>query len=385
MGDRALRCAGVAMGVLALGLFVSGGTLNVDSENILVDIMGLIAFVSPALVGAYLIWRLPRNAIGWTLAGFGLTFTLGVMGETIALTDQPLASFGAWLSTWAWAGSMVLILVLLPLLFPEGRLPSSRFGWVVPTSIVGLALVIFGNAFKPSVVIDGVTIALPIPLDLPLAVFDVSSAMGMALLLVAVGGAVTACVLRFRRSRGLERRQMKLFFAALIASVIGMALNLVMYELGSEALANAIFAGFVLVLVGSIAIAVLRYRLYDLDRVISRTVSYALLVIILGSVYAFGAVWLPTRLAGGRSPLFVAVSTLAVAALFTPLRRRVMTWVDRRFNRSSYDAERVSHAFASHLRSEVDADRLAADWADVVTDTLEPSLVGVWVRADRSG
>jgi hypothetical protein len=370
------------MGVFALAVFLYGGLMGPESPITVIDVLGMTAFLIPAFVGAYLVWRLPANPVGWILAGFGLTFTLGVIGETIALTDHPWAPFGAWLSTWAWAGSMVLILVLLPLLFPEGKLPSSRFKWVIPTSVVGLGLIVLGNAFKASTVIEGVAVALPTPVDLPPAIFDVSSAVGMALLLLATAGAVTACVVRFRRSRGVEHQQMRVFVTALVASVVGMGLNLVFYETGNEALANAIFAVFVLVLVGSIAMAVLRYRLYDFDRIMSRTVTYALLVLILGSVYAAGAVWLPTRLAGGESPLFVAGSTLAVAALFSPVRRRVMGWVDRRFNRSGYDAQRVADAFAIRLRDQVDADRLVGDWAEVVTGTLEPSVVGVWVRAD---
>jgi hypothetical protein len=376
------------MGMIALGLFVYAATLNVESDNLFVDIMGLVAFISPALVGAYLMWRLPRNAVGWTLAGFGLTFTLGVIGETIALTGEPLASWGAWFSSWAWAASTVLLLVLLPLRFPDGKLLSPRFRWVTPTALIGLGLVVFGNAFEPSAELTmagaKITVDLPLPLDVPPAIFDASAILGMALVLAAVGGAMTAAVLRFRRSKALERQQMRVFAASLVFAVSGIAVNLVLFAIGLVAAANVILSTMVLVLVSSIAVAVLRYRLYDLDRVISRTVSYALLVIILGSVYVIGAVWLPTRLAGGRSPLFVAGSTLAVAALFTPLRRRVMTWVDRRFNRSSYDAEQVNHAFAAHLRDQVDADRLAADWAHVVTGTLQPSLVGVWVRADPS-
>jgi hypothetical protein len=322
------------------------------------------------------------------LAGFGLTFTLGVIGETIALTGEPLAAWGAWFSSWAWAASTVLILVLLPLRFPDGKLLSPRFNWVTPTALIGLGLVAFGNAFKASTELTmagaKVTVDLPTPLDLPPAIFDASAFLGMALMMTAVGGAVTAVVLRFRRSTAMERQQMRVFAAGLVFAVSGIAVNLVLFEIGLEAAANVILSTMVLVLVSSIAVAVLRHRLYDLDRVISRTVTYALLVVILGSVYVIGAVWLPTRLAGGRSPLFVAGSTLAVAALFTPLRRRVMTWVDRRFNRSSYDAQKVNHAFAAHLRDQVDADRLAADWADVVTGTLEPSLVGVWVRNDPS-
>jgi hypothetical protein len=205
----------------------------------------------------------------------------------------------------------------------------------------------------------------------------------MGFMLAAVGGAVTACVSRFRRSVGMEHQQMKVFVAALIVSVAGMGLNLVFYEIGDETVANAIFAVFVLVLVGSIAMAVLRYRLYEFDRLIRRTVTYAFLVLILGSIYVMGAVWLPTRLVGQESPFFVAASTLAVAALFTPIRRVVMRWVDRRFNRSAYDAQGIADGFTARTRDRVDADLLAADWADVVTEALEPSLVGVWVRSDN--
>ncbi len=383
-----LRWAGVVMGLIALAMFVFIGTQGVESVTPLVDIMGLAAFASPALVGAYLVWRLPDNAVGWTLAGFGLTFTLGVIGETIATMDGPLAPFGAWLESWLWAASTVALLVLLPLRFPDGVLPSTRFRWVTPLALAGLGLVVFGNAFKPSYMASDpggeVGVPLPLTIDLPIAVFDASAFLGMALMLASVGGAVVSSVIRFRRSAGVERQQMKVFAGALVFSVTGMALNLVLYEIGEESAANLVFATLVLVLVASIALAVLRYRLYDFDRLVSRTVSYALLVVILGSLYVLGAVWLPTRLIGQQSPIFVAGSTLAVAALFTPIRRWVMRWVDRRFNRSIYDAQRVSDVFAARLRDQVDAERLAADWANVVRVTLEPSMVGVWVREESS-
>ena len=282
-------------------------------------------------------WRLPENPIGLILAGFGLTFTLGVIGESLAAIDHSLTSWGVWFGTWQWALSMGLILVLLPLRFPDGRLPSSRYRWVTPVMVVGLAMLIFGNAFKESalVTVGQTEVEVPLPLGLPLAsdVFDTVSLLGLALMLAAIGGAVVSAVMRFRRSSGIERQQMKVFAGALSISIVGMTLNLILYELGNEPAANALFAIWVLVLVASIALAVLRYRLYDFDRVISRTVSYALLVLILGAVYVAGAVWLPTRIVGEQSPLFVAGSTLAVAALFTPARRRVMTWVDRRFYR----------------------------------------------------
>lgn len=373
------------MCLVALALFLVIGSQDVGSQNPLVDILGLLAFASPALVGGYLVWRLPDNPVGWILTTFGLTFTLGVMGESLAAIDHPLTAWGVWLGTWQWALSMGLILVLLPLRFPNGILPSPRFRWVTPVMLTGLSLLILGNAFRHSTEVstpDGVVVVdLPLGLPWPSIVLDVIAGIGLVVMLTAVGGAVTSAVMRFRNAAGIERQQMKVFAGALTASIIGMALNLVLYETGNELVANAVFAVWVLVLVASIAVAVLRYRLYDFDRVISRTVTYAVVVLILAMVYVLGAVWLPTRIIGRQSTLFVAGSTLAVAALFTPLRRRVMKWVDRRFNRSAYDAQRVTEGFAARLRDQVDADRLAADWASVVSGTLEPSAVGVWVRA----
>ena len=378
------RWLGVVMGLVGLAMLLFAGARDFDSPYPLVDILGLLAFASPAIVGAYLVWRLPENPIGLILAGFGLTFTLGVSGESLAAIDHSLTSWGVWFGTWQWASSMGLILVLLPLRFPDGRLPSSRYRWVTPVMLVGLAMLIFGNAFKESalVTVGQTEVEVPLPLGLPLAtdVFDTVSLLGLALMLAAVGGAVVSAVMRFRRSIGIERQQMKVFAGALSISIFGMTFNLVLYELGNEPAANALFAIWVLVLVSSIAVAVLRYRLYDFDRIVSRTVSYALLVLILGAVYVAGAVWLPTQIVGEESPLFVAGSTLAVAALFGPVRRRVMTWVDRRFDRSRYQMERVMDDFSSHLQGQVDPDRMASDWVNLVTDTLRPTTVGVWVR-----
>ncbi|HEU5112298.1 MAG TPA: hypothetical protein VFU96_03210, partial [Acidimicrobiia bacterium] len=155
---------------------------------------------------------------------------------------------------------------------------------------------------------------------------------------------------------------------------------LFLYEMGNEPAANALFAIWVLILMASIALAVLRYRLYDFDRVISRTASYAVLVLILGTVYVVGAVWLPTRIVGEQSPLFVAGSTLAVAALFTPIRRSVMAWVDRRFYRSRYQMELVIHEFSSHLQDQVDPDQMASACVGLIADTLSPTTAGVWVK-----
>jgi hypothetical protein len=378
-----LRWGGVALGGLALALFAYGGLQDVESESLLVDVLGAVAFASPALVGTYLIWRLPENAVGWILAGFGLSFTLGVMGETIGTTSNPAASWFAWLSTWQWAALMVLILVFLPLRFPDGKAPSPRYRWVTPVALGGLILVILGNAFRESTGLASaegpVVVELPTPLPLSAAAFDALAVVGLVLMLAAVCGAIGASITRYRASVGIERQQMKVFVGSLIFATLGMALNLVLYEIGF-AFADGLFALMVLVLVASIAVAVLRYRLYEFDRLISRTVSYALLVLILGAVYAFGAIWLPARVLGYDSPVFVAASTLVIAAIFNPIRRRVMTWVDRRFNRSRYRLELIMDDFAGTLRDQVDVDRMTAEWVGLVTETLQPSTAGVWVR-----
>ncbi len=135
------------MGLVALAMFVYMSVQNSEEPILLVDILGLLAFTSPAVVGAYLVWRVPGNPVGLILAGFGLTFTLGVLGESLAAIGEPFTSWGVWFGTWQWALSMGLILVQLPLRFPDGRLLSTRYRWVTPVMFAGLAMLIFGNAF----------------------------------------------------------------------------------------------------------------------------------------------------------------------------------------------------------------------------------------------
>jgi hypothetical protein len=193
-------------------------------------------------------------------------------------------------------------------------------------------------------------------------------------------GAIVGVVLRFRRSTGLERQQMRVFGAGLVVILSMVILNLFLYELGHSAIANFLLVSGIGVLIASISVAVLRYRLYDLGRVISRTITYSIVAVLVALVYALGAVWLPTLLLGEQSPIFVAGSTLVVAAMFNPTRRRVMNWVDRRFNRSKFDAERVADEFAGSLRDQLHDREIVDGWVGVVSQTMQPTSVGVWVR-----
>jgi hypothetical protein len=161
-------------------------------------------------------------------------------------------------------------------------------------------------------------------------------------------------------------------------------LTLLLVVVGLEAVdttwGELLLVAGVVAIPAAVAIAVLRYRLYEIDRLVSRTVGYVVVLGVLTAVYVVGAVWLPTRLLGEQTPLFVAASTLTVAGLFGPLRRRVVVWVDRRFYRARYDADRVAEAFSSRLRDEIDMANLTADWVGVVAMTLKPTTIGVWVN-----
>jgi hypothetical protein len=204
----------------------------------------------------------------------------------------------------------------------------------------------------------------------------------MGLMLACVAAALFGAIGRFRRSADIERQQIKVFAGGLAVAVVSVLLNLVLYESGLELLANIVFTLVVLTLVSSIAVAVLRYRLYDFGRVIRRTVTYGLVSVVLAGIYVGSVLGLQTVL-GSADPLAVAASTLAAAAMFQPVRRRVQGFVDRRFDRTRYDAARVVEGFSTRLRDSVDLDGLEADLAGVVASTLRPAGVGLWVR-DKS-
>jgi hypothetical protein len=379
------RWLGVVMGLASLGVIVYGQTQSPQVEYWLLDILGLLAFASPSVIGAYLVWRLPPNPVGWILAGFGLAFTVGVIGEDIALTGGPLARWGAWIGSWEWALSMALLLIFLPLLFPDGRLPSRRFRWVPPVALSGLALVVFGNALRPTaeVVIGTSEVVVPLPISAPqlTSLFDPAAMVGMGLMLVSVVAALVGAVGRFRRSSGIERQQIKVFAGALVVGLVGVLLNLVLYESGFEILANIVFALVVLTVVTSIAVAVLRYRLYDFGRVIRRTVTYGLVSVVLAGIYVGSVLGLQAVL-GSDDALAVAGSTLAAAAMVQPVRRRIQGFVDRRFDRERYDAGRVVDGFGTRLREEVDLDGLTTDLTAVVGQTLRPASVSLWLREE---
>jgi hypothetical protein len=360
-----------------------------------------LGVVSLVTTGAFLVSRLPHHRIGWllvlgglVLAASGATSGLADYGLTVHPGAVPGAIWLAWISEWTWAPEIACLFVLLPLFYPSGGVPSPRWRVVV---VIGAALVLVGggaSALSPWA-------PDPFPVDNPLALGGTAGTV-MSFLnnvvgtgLVVSGGslAVASLLVRYRRGSGIERAQLKWFAA--VATVTGVAalVNIATNSssgapastgiLGSiSAASNVLLFGGLALLPLAIGIAVLRYRLYEIDRLVSRTLAYGLVTVVLvavfgGAILALQALLSP--LTGGNT-LAVAGSTLLVAALFQPLRRRVQRVVDRRFNRARYDAQAAVSAFAARLRDEVDLDTLQGSLLTLVEATLEPTTLALWVR-----
>jgi Na+-transporting NADH:ubiquinone oxidoreductase subunit NqrE len=344
-----------------------------------------------SIIGAIIASRLPANPVGWLFCAAACAIAVVNLSAEYAIyallarpDSLPAGEGLAWLAFWVWIPSIGCIVLSL-LLFPNGRLPSSRWRWLGWLSVLLTIAGAVWVALSPGVIDNLGFIRNPLGIEgLPRGYKAVSTIMS-ALVFVA---AVSTLGLRLLRTRGIERQQLK--WPAFVAVVAGVA-N-VLYD---TAISEAIglrwleWAGYVVVvaaLVGfpiSIGIAIVRYRLYEIDTLINRTLVYALLTAMLAAVY-FGAVVLLQRvfvaLTGERSTLAIVASTLLIAALFNPLRRRIQGFIDRRFYRSKYDAARTVEAFSAKLRDETDLDALSNDLVEVVRETMQPAHVSMWLR-----
>ena len=357
-----------------------------DAANPWLQAMEDLAFVAVGALGLRLVLSQPRNAFCWWVLVAGLSFPLeGLAAEFTRFgMDRwgaiPIVAVVGWMSLWLWIPGSFSIPFLL-LLYPDGHLPSSRWRPALWFTNAAVVTTFFAAALlvepEPIVGVPPNPLGIPALSEFINAVFQFVVVPG---LLIAIVLGLLSLVARYRRGEGVERQQVKVLLWVGAVAVIFFSVDTQSWGpiwLGS--VLNFVFSLFV---GAAVTLAILRYRLFEIDRLISRTVTYAVLAGALALVYGVGAVWLPSRIVGEQTPLFVAGSTLAVAALFNPLRRRVMRWVDRRFNRSSYDAELIADGFAARLSDQVDADRLADDWATVVNKALQPSALGVWFRGD---
>jgi hypothetical protein len=358
-------------------------------DDVFSGIVWLSSFVGFGVVGALVVSSRPSNRIGWILSG--ITFSVGVgvfaaaYGRYALVTAPgtlPLGRSAAWLTGWGVVVPVTLAVVLV-LLYPTGSTTSIMGRFVTRAFLSLAALDAVAYALRPGPV-EGDTPPNN-PLGIPGAnrfLSPMISFLGIALALLFIAGVFDLFV-RFRRSRGSERQQFRWFFAAFAAFPILFVLGNLLEEgipgwNGFDPMV-VIFPLWGIGTATAIAVAITRHGLYEIDRIISRTVSYSVVVALLGAVYVVG-VTLLTSLLPEQSQLVVAAITLAVAALFNPVRRRVQVGVDRRFNRSRYDTQRVMARFADSLRDQVDSEKVVQGWVGVVSDTMQPATVGVWVR-----
>ncbi len=352
-------------------------------------LVGILAFT---LVGALISSRLPTNPIGWICLAIGLILALEAIADgyhVYALQTQPGylpgGEYMAWLGNWLWVPSVFLITTFMVLLFPDGRLPSRRWRVVAWLSVAALISISVSYALVPGRLDEAPNVTNPLGIESAGSALEFVYTWDLLFLLPCFVAAAISMVIRFRRSTGEVRQQIKWFAAAAVLQAMAFSFYLSFYfVVPSEVVEDFVALTFVGLPV-AVGIAILRHRLYDIDVVINRALVYGALTATLALVY-FGSVVVLQRLfvtlTGETSQLVVVASTLAVAALFGPLRRRIQGGIDRRFYRRKYDAARTLEAFSAKLRDETDLGRLGDEMVSVVRGTVQPEHVGLWLRSE---
>jgi hypothetical protein len=369
----------IVVGIVWL-LAIAGVVVLFQNTGISAQATFILAALIFVGVGTLIVLKV-GNRLGWVTCLIGLAL-IGAGFADIG-SKQGYLALGA-ISGTLWFGFFVLACFLM-LWFPTGRVPSPRWRFV---QWIGYypALVAVSYLFADELCLEANDVGgCELPVDNPMGIpglpnpeYGAMSGVNFAFIAVFLFLSTASLVTRFVRSRGTERLQLKWFASA--------AVGLVVIETVSEWLPlptwfdDTLFSVTLAALPLSIGVAILRYRLFDIDRIISRTLGYALVVAILALLYAVVAIWIPSQIIGEQPPIFVAAATLAAAAAFNPLKRSILRTVDRRFHRSHYDTEVVMSNFAGRVRDQVDMDSLTNDWLGVVIRTMGPRTAGVWMR-----
>jgi hypothetical protein len=382
---------GLLFGILAFSAALPDGR---DPMLIPIIVQGGLVVLYGTL-GALIASRRPRNPIGWIFCAMAaalglLSAAYGYADYALYATDDTLpgAELSAWLTNWLFMAPVFIAPCLLFLLFPDGRPASPQWRPVVWVVAVVAGIAIFATALAPGRLDAHPAVGNPLGLggsfgEVARVAKEVTEVLAILVFLVSLA----SVVVRLRRSRGRERLQVKWVAYAAVLTATSFATSFLVGLLPrSQTAADTFFlvgvVGFTSIPVAA-GIAILRYRLYEIDFLINRTLVYGSLTVVLVAVYAGSIVILQgflRALTGQESQLAIVASTLAVAALFTPLRRRVQAFIDRRFYRKKYDARKTLEAFSAKLRDETDLDALSDNLVGVVGDTLQPAHVSLWLR-----
>ena len=394
--------------------FLASPTPATDTPPTLTALFSILSLAFPT-VGALVASRRPENPIGWIFCGTGLLY--GVQAFASGYADYALlehtgslpgGEFLAWISRWIGVPVLPLAGALLVLLFPNGKLLSRNWQPVVWVAVCGSAMLALSAALAPGPLsfqptfdnplglggaigklgpsesgplFDQPSVAKPADTKINTGVVEIFVRVGFFFVLVSWLFAVAAMITRMDQARGAERQQLKWFVYTVALLVVGFLAALLGFGQHSVAWNIGIAAfNFLPIAAG---IAILRYHLYDIDVVINRTLVYGVLTAALALVYVGSIVLLQglfRALTGETSQLAVVASTLAIAALFVPLRQRVQAFIDRRFYRRKYDVAKTLQAFNTRLRDDVDLDNVADDLVEVVKETMQPAHVSLWLR-----
>jgi hypothetical protein len=342
-----------------------------------------------SVVGAIIASRQPRNAIGWLFCGIGLVVSLNSLSGSYAVYRLAggygpwnLAETAAWYASWSWTLWLYVPTTFLLLLFPDGRLPSPRWRPVGWCAALGVISFVAGYALKAGPLDEFPRITNPYGVDSP--ILGAVTIAGAILASASMVASAVSLIVRMRRAGWAQRQQIK-WLAYGGALVVGAVFVSSVISIWSEDLGISLIIISLLGVPVFTGIAIVRHRLYDIDLLINRTLVYGSLTAMLVALYLGGVVELQRLLSpvvGDSNGLATVASTLAIAALFNPLRRRVQAFVDRRFYRRKYDAAKTLEAFNSRLRNETDLDALSNDLVGVASATMQPAHVSLWLRPD---
>jgi MFS family permease len=346
-----------------------------------------LAFLLIALVGGLAVMGQPRNATGWVLLAAGLLIELSGFGTALGAT-LPISAASRvtaeFVAGFGWYGGLLLLINIFPFIFPNGRPPAGRF-WA---TVYLVACLYVGGLLLTYVVAGVVLLLLPsetVPEALAAFVTLYDGLFLGALPVLLLG--VVSLVVRYRQANDTAKQQMKWLMLTLGLPLAAFSLLAGLDDWTDLALSNEVWGALYLIIPAGLGIALLRYNLFDVDTVIRKTAQYAIVTGLLALLY-FGIVVLLQRwfsdVSGQTSPIAVVLSTLLIAAMFNPIRKRVQDFIDRRFYRRKYDAEKILNQFAATVRDEPDLDQLATELLRVIQETMQPEHVSLWLRPVRT-